>query len=131
MSIRATASEDITNFNRSWLQAWSARDISGVLSFYHQDVRYRDPATPDGLYGHADISRHLTEIFAKSTMTYKPVRIWMTDDGYFGVWTGTESGQEGQRFVRGLDYCVLKDGLIIQNDVYIHALNRPPEFPSF
>ena len=42
---------DVETHNARWLQAWSDKDVEGLLAFYAPDVVYRDPQVPAGLVG--------------------------------------------------------------------------------
>ena len=83
----------------------------------------KDPQTAAGITGHDALRAYLTGLFAATPpMTYDPETVWAIDNGFCGRWYCT-MGQEGAttRF-RGFDLCILKDGLIVMNEVYTHQL---------
>jgi hypothetical protein len=125
-------STDITILNTRWLQAWTDQNIPALLEFYHPDVFYRDPQVPSGIHGHMRLAERLSKLFQGSRMSYEPRRVWVAEDGYFGVWIGRGEQADGtETLIRGLDYCKLKDGRIIHNDVYVHQLGKVREPPIF
>ncbi|WP_375501471.1 nuclear transport factor 2 family protein [uncultured Jatrophihabitans sp.] len=115
---------DYIEFNRRWLNAWSERDISSLVhTYYHPNIAYRDPLVPDGLHGSEELEKHLVAVFSGPTTLFAPKVVWPHESGYFGVWIGT---REGEAPLRGLDYCEMKDGKIIHNDLYVHQLKELP-----
>ena len=115
---------DIEAFNRDWLAAWTAKDTAKVLSFYHPDVVYRDGQVPEGLSGHAALGAYLDGLFAATPpMSYEADETWVTTDGYCGRWICTMKAPDGtERYMRGFDLVVWRDGLIALNEVYTHNL---------
>ena len=78
---------DVHDYNRRWLQAWTAKDVPALLGFYAEDVVYRDPQTTAGIAGHDALSAYLTGLFAATPpMRYDPDEVWPTADGFCGRW---------------------------------------------
>jgi hypothetical protein len=119
---------DIEDFNARWLRAWSDKDVSTLLTFYHPDVVYMDPQTVTGLKGHAALADYLTGLFAATPpMRYDPHETWPTPDGYCGRWYCTISLPEGgESYLRGFDLVVLEGDQITLNEVYVHPLDALP-----
>jgi ketosteroid isomerase-like protein len=118
---------DITQFNRDWLQAWSDKDVDGLMGFYHADTTYRDGQTVTGI-GHETLRQYLTQLFsATPPMRYHPDQVWAIDGGYCGRWICTIDLPDGsKRYLRGFDLVELRDGQIILNEVYTHELPADP-----
>ncbi|MCW1381648.1 nuclear transport factor 2 family protein [Novosphingobium sp. KCTC 2891] len=116
---------DIEDFNRRWLEQWTAKSVDGVLSFYHDDIEYYDEGVPAGLTGKAALGAYLTALFAQvPEWSYAPEWLQTIDGGFIGRWyMDMGTGAEAIR-MRGFDHCKLKDDLIVFNEVYTHKF--PP-----
>lgn len=119
---------DIEQFNKEWLEAWSAKDTAHLLAFYHPETTYMDPQVPAGLTGHDELRAYLDGLFGMTPlMRYVPNAVWEIDGGFCGRWICTVDLPGGaQRFVRGFDLVLLRDGLISHNEVYTHDLPVAP-----
>ena len=116
-------SVDIETFNAAWLAAWSAKDVEKLLSFYSEDTVYKDAQTAAGLTGHAQLRPYLTGLFAATPkMIYTPDETWPIPGGFCGRWYCAigESGKDGA--MRGFDLCLVRDGKITLNEVYVHMM---------
>lgn len=116
-------SVDIAKFNAAWLAAWSAKDVEKLLSFYSEDTVYKDAQTAAGLTGHAQLRPYLTGLFAATPkMIYTPDETWPIPGGFCGRWYCAigEGGKDGA--MRGFDLCLVKDGKITLNEVYVHMM---------
>ncbi len=114
---------DFARFNADWLAAWSAKDVEKLLSFYSEDTVYKDAQTAAGLSGHDELRPYLTGLFAATPkMIYTPDETWPIPGGFCGRWYCAigESGKDG--LMRGFDLCLVKDGKIILNEVYVHMM---------
>ena len=114
---------DIPRFNADWLAAWSAKDVETLLSFYAPDTVYKDTQTAAGLTGHAQLRPYLTGLFAATPkMIYTPDETWPIPGGFCGRWYCAigEGGKDGA--MRGFDLCLVKDGKITLNEVYVHMM---------
>jgi hypothetical protein len=111
---------DIEDFNARWLAAWTAKDVPALLGFYAEDCLYKDNNTAAGITGHAALKGYLEGLFgATPPMTYTPDAVWPIDGGFCGRWY-CDIGGAGR--MRGFDLVILKDGLIAENEVYVHPL---------
>jgi ketosteroid isomerase-like protein len=117
---------DLVKYNAEWLKAWSDKDVDRLLTFYADDVVYKDAQTAQGLRGQAALRAYLTGLFAAMPPTrYDPEEVWPHADGggYSGRWLGTmELGDGKVRQFRGFDLCLVTDGRITLNEVYTHDL---------
>ena len=120
--------ETVESHNARWLQAWSDKDVEGLLAFYSADVAYRDPQVPQGLSGREALRGYLTELFASTPpMTYEPDEVWATDAGWCGRWYCAMAMPDGTTtWLRGFDLVVLQGTEIALNEVYVHTLAADP-----
>ncbi|MEO9255090.1 MAG: nuclear transport factor 2 family protein [Tepidiformaceae bacterium] len=119
---------DIEQFNADWLQAWSDKDTAKLLTMYHPEVIYKDAQVPAGLVGRDALGAYLNGLFAATPpMTYVPHETWATKNGFCGRWICTMALPDGtSRYMRGFDLVVLRDNMIVLNEVYTHALAEKP-----
>lgn len=47
--------DELLEFCKDWLAAWTGNDPKKLLTFYHEDALYIDPAKKEGLKGHEEI----------------------------------------------------------------------------
>ena len=116
---------DITTFNASWLRAWSDKDTDQLVSdFYHREVVYRDGQATAGLRGSDALRAYLENLFASTPpMRYEPDEVWPIPGGFCGRWHCTIAFPDGgERYLRGFDLVLLKEGRIVLNEVYTHTL---------
>lgn len=114
---------DIARFNSDWLAAWSAKDAEKLLSFYSPEIVYKDNHTAAGITGHVQLRPYLDGLFAATPkMIYTPDEIWQISGGFCGRWYCAigEEGKEGR--MRGFDLCLIRDGKIMLNEVYVHTM---------
>lgn len=117
---------DIARFNADWLAAWSAKDVDTLLGFYAADTVYKDNNTAAGITGHAQLRPYLEGLFAATPkMVYTPDETWPIPGGFCGRWYCAigDDGKDGA--LRGFDLCLVKDGRITLNEVYVHVMPAP------
>lgn len=117
---------NITKFNADWLAAWSAKDVDALVAFYAPGTVYKDNNTAAGITGHAQLRPYLEGLFAATPkMIYTPDETWPIPGGFCGRWYCAigEDGKDGA--MRGFDLCLVQDGLITLNEVYVHMLPAP------
>lgn len=111
---------DIEAYNAEWLAAWSAKDVDTLLTFYGDDIVYRDSQVPAGITGHAALRTYLEGLFsATPPMTYVPDETWAIDGGFCGRWF-CDMGEAGR--LRGFDLVVMAGDKIILNEVFTHLI---------
>ena len=119
---------DIEKYNADWLKAWSDKDTTRLLTFYHPEVVYKDNQTAAGISGHAALKAYLDGLFgATPPMRYEPDEVWAIDGGYCGRWICTIDLPDGkQSYLRGFDLVLLDGDQITLNEVYTHTLAAKP-----
>ena len=121
---------DIAKFNIEWLQAWTDKDSNRLVNdFYAPDVIYKDGQVPAGVVGSDQLRSYLDGLFrATPPMRYDPDEVWALEGGFAGRWICTMDLPDGsQRYLRGFDLVLLRDGKIALNEVYTHSLPARPE----
>ncbi|MFN0096687.1 MAG: nuclear transport factor 2 family protein [Dehalococcoidia bacterium] len=117
---------DLHDYNARWLKAWSTKDVDGLMTFYSDDVLYKDPQTAAGLLGGAALRAYLTGLFqATPPIEYVPDEVWPLagGGGYAGRWIATMDLGEGKRKrFRGFDLVLMDGDRITLNEVYTHDL---------
>ncbi|MBI2765699.1 MAG: nuclear transport factor 2 family protein [Chloroflexi bacterium] len=115
---------DIAKYNAAWLQAWTDKDVAGLLTYYHPQVVYKDAQTAAGITGHEALAAYLTGLFAALPPTrYDPDQVWPIEGGYCGRWIATmELGEGKARHIRGFDLVLMDGDQITLNEVYTHEL---------
>lgn len=112
---------DIADYNKRWLEAWTAKDVEALMGFYAEDCVFKDPQTAAGLKGHAQLRDYLTGLFAATpAMTYTPDEVWPIAGGFCGRWYCELGGGAGR--LRGFDLVILDGDRIALNEVYIHQM---------
>ncbi|GBH32961.1 nuclear transport factor 2 family protein [Sphingobium xenophagum] len=114
---------DIAAFNRAWLEAWTVKSVDRILAFYHPDIAYYDDAAPGSVHGHEALRALLDQVFAATPgWVMHPDAVWPIEGGFCGRWyMDLGEGPEAVR-LRGFDHCLLRDGLIVHNEVYTHRI---------
>lgn len=105
---------------KEWMNAWNSYDVEELLSFYHEDVFYRDPVISRGLKGKETFRTYLEKF-----LTETPGWVWefqqyykTKDDRYFVKWKATVH-IEGRLVVEeGLDIIEFYDQRIILHEMY-------------
>lgn len=111
---------DIARFNANWLAAWSAKDVDKLLGIFSEDTIYKDAQTAGGLTGHAQLRPYLESLFAATPgMIYTPDETWLIPGGFCGRWY---CAIDGGGAMRGFDLCLVQDGKITLNEVYVHMM---------
>jgi len=119
---------DVRDYNRRWLQAWTDKDVPALLTFYAEDVVYKDNQTTAGVTGHAALGAYLAGLFAATPpMRYEADEVWPTADGFCGRWYCAMSPPDAPEiWMRGFDLVVMGGDKIVLNEVYVHPLDGPP-----
>lgn len=103
-------------FVTDWLASWSGGNAEKLLSFYHPDIFYRDPAFPQGIQGKENLGKYLTKLLAKYP-DWKWTLLHMDEvwpERFYIKW----HAQINEVQEEGLDLVLIKDNQIIRNEVY-------------
>ncbi len=103
----------------AWLQAWTGNQPDKLISFYHPEIYYRDPAHPEGLSGHARLKAYFEKLLAKNpNWVWRAVEIFPTLKGFTLKWDAEIPTAHGLVKEVGLDIVELSGDKILRNEVY-------------
>lgn len=111
--------DELFEFCKEWLEAWTGNNPDELLSYYHDDALYLDPANRDGLKGKKEIRRYFERLLdVYRTWKWKPLEVFPIETGAIVKWecsipVGPEVIHE-----TGLDIVELEGKLITRNEVY-------------
>lgn len=109
-------------FAEKFLDAWNAQDVDAVLSFYADNVTYRDPNTKGNVEGADAMRKYLTKLFASWTMRWSTREMYpLADkDGVAFLWRASIRKSDGTQTVEvdGMDLVLIEGGKVKRNDVY-------------
>ncbi|MBN2230947.1 MAG: nuclear transport factor 2 family protein [Candidatus Thorarchaeota archaeon] len=106
-------------FCKEWLAAWTGNNPDKLLTYYHENALYADPAHRDGLQGHNEIKRYFVKLLdVYHDWIWRPIEIFPIEKGAIVKWectipTGPEVIQE-----IGLDIVEITNDKITRNEVY-------------
>jgi len=111
--------EQLEDYCRSWLAAWTGNDPEGLLAYFAPDTYYQDPGNPRGLRGHDALRPYFQKLLAVNPeWIWSLVELMPTARGFTLKWEANiPVGTETVR-VEGLDIVELADGKIVRNEVY-------------
>lgn len=106
----------MNQFVTEWLASWTGGNSEKILTFYHDDIFYRDPAHPQGISGKANFKKYLDKLLAKyPDWKWEVVSLEEGVNGRFYLkWRATILDFQEE----GMDLIEMKDGLISINEVY-------------
>lgn len=106
---------EMENFIDSWLKAWSEFDQDKLMSFYHQQMTYRDPSLGSDI-GSGDFEQYVGKM-RKKFFGWRWSRVELFGEGnlYCLKWKAVFPQDKE---VLGLDLIEFKDNKILRNEVY-------------
>jgi len=106
-------------FCDSWLQAWTGNRPKYLLSFYADDAYYQDPAHPNGLKGHAALTKYFSKLLAKNPeWVWKREELFPTERGFILKWCAEIPIVYSEVLITGMDLVELQEEKITRNEVY-------------
>lgn len=110
---------DLEKFCQSWLESWTGNNPDLLISFYSDDVYYRDPARPNGLKGREELYSYFKKLLAKNpNWIWKPLEVIPTSKGFTLKWRAQIPVGAKEVQVEGLDIVEVEDAKIIRNEVF-------------
>jgi len=87
MKRRQFSIDDYSAIMKSCLEAWNKADAELVASYYSDDLEYRDPTTPQGIFNKGDFIKYLQLVFSVwPQQKWVPKKIFPHDkEGSFSV----------------------------------------------
>jgi hypothetical protein len=111
--------KELEVFCEEWLAAWTGNDPDTLLSYYHKDAMYTDPAHRKGLKGHEEIRRYFVKLLdVYRDWKWQPIEVFPIKTGAIVKWEchiplGPEVIHE-----LGLDIVEIEGRKIVRNEVY-------------
>jgi hypothetical protein len=118
-SFEGLGADGARRFAERWLPAWTGNDPERLVSFYTDDVFYRDPAIPAGVRGRPALLAYFARL-----LSHNPRWVWRhvgsipMAGGFLNQWQATIP--VGSRVVEASGVCTvqLREGLICSNQVF-------------
>ncbi len=102
-----------------WLASWTGNRPEVLLSFYADDVFYRDPGRPEGLHGREALTDYIRKLLAANPdWVWEAVEILPTEGGFCLKWRAAIPVGGGTLREEGLDIVEVTDGKIVRNEVF-------------
>jgi hypothetical protein len=111
--------KELEAFCEEWLAAWTGNNPDTLLSYYHEDAMYADPAHRRGLKGHEEIRKYFVKLLdVYRDWKWEPIEVFPIKTGAIVKWechipTGSEVIHE-----TGLDIVEIRGTKIVRNEVY-------------
>ena len=107
------------DFCDRWLAAWTGNRPMELIKFYHPNVFYSDPARREGVIGYKNLIPYFEKLLSLNPKwVWTREEIFLIENGFMVRWSAVIPAGDVTIRETGLDICVLKDGLIIRNEVY-------------
>ncbi|MFW9926882.1 MAG: nuclear transport factor 2 family protein [Candidatus Thorarchaeota archaeon] len=111
--------DELFEFSIEWLAAWTGNQPEKLLTFYHEDALYIDPANKEGLKGHHEIRKYFEKLLAVyHDWTWEPIEVFPINTGAIVKWKCSIPVAHEIINEIGLDIVEIKDRLITRNEVY-------------
>jgi hypothetical protein len=111
--------DELFDFCKKWLAAWTGNKPKELLKFYHEDALYIDPAKKEGLRGHKEIGRYFERLLAVyPDWTWTPVEFIPIEHGVVLKWKCSIPIDNEVITEIGLDIVEFKGEKISRNEVY-------------
>lgn len=110
---------ELGSFCNRWLAAWTGNDPELLISFYSEDVYYRDPANPHGLKGRRPLYDYLKVLLrGNPDWKWEKRELLPTEKGFVLKWRATIPTHQGVITEEGLDIVEITKNLISRNEVF-------------
>ena len=108
------------SFFKDFIESWNDPNPEYLLSFYHDDIFYKDPITSKGVKGKKALREYLLDTDDNiSRWTWEFSQYYKTkDDRYFVKWKATVQIYDRLVIEEGLDIIEFYDHRIILHEVY-------------
>jgi hypothetical protein len=111
--------EELQTFCWEWLGAWTGNDPDRLLSYYHADAMYTDPAHRDGLKGHEEIRKYFIKLLdVYRDWKWKPIEVFPIRTGAIVKWECTIPVGPDVIHETGIDIVEIEGNKIMRNEVY-------------
>lgn len=112
----------LEQFCDEWLKSWSGNRPETLVSFYHDEAFYLDPAFPQGIKGKENLLNYFTKLLRKfPDWKWERELLFPTSEGFTLIWKATIQVKEKTVSVKGMDRVALTDMKISRNEVYFDS----------
>jgi len=106
-----------------WFPLWVDGNAEKVVEVYSEDVVFKDPARPGGIFGKKAFLEYVTKVlkaFRRWDWDVKEIIPYDEGDGFIIIWnvTVTVAATGGKAAFPGIDLVWTRDGKIARNEVY-------------
>lgn len=106
-------------FIDDWLNSWTGNEPDKLISFYHKDVFYSDPANPNGILDIKFLYSYFKKLLSKNpNWVWRRIDLYKSNEFIFLKWVSQIPTNKEIIELKGLDLIQIKDELIIKNEVY-------------
>ncbi len=111
--------EELFEFSKKWLKAWTGNKPEDLIQFYAEDALYIDPANRKGLKGHEQILTYFKKLLAYyEEWVWEPIEVFPINAGFILKWKCTIPVDQEIIDEIGIDIVELKGDMISRNEVY-------------
>lgn len=110
---------DALSFCELWLPLWTGNQPEQLIEVYDEDIFYRDPAKPDGVYGKSNLLRYFRKLLAVyPDWVWKVKDVYPIEGGFTLTWTAAIPAGGTIILEQGMDLVLIEGGKIVRNEVY-------------
>lgn len=111
--------EQLFEFCKEWLKAWTGNEPEKLMSFYQENALYSDPQHRAGLQSHDEILPYFKKLLATyQDWSWRPIEVFPIEKGCILKWECTIPVGNVVINETGLDIVEIEDGKIKRNEVY-------------
>ena len=111
----------LENFCDLWLKSWTGNQPEKLLSYYHEEIIYKDPGIPQTIKGKEDLKAYFQKLLAiYPEWIWQRKELFPLKEGFTLIWTVGE--------IEGMDLVILNDNKIIRNEVFFDLSNFKKTF---
>ena len=82
--------EDLENFCKEWLNAWTGNIPAKLIDFYADDAFYQDPAIPEGINERELLFKYFKKLLAiNPNWKFELIELFPTEKGFTFKWKAT------------------------------------------
>ena len=111
--------QDLINFCRDWLSAWTGNTPSELIKYYDENAYYHDPANKNALKGHKEILPYFRKLLASNpNWKWEEEELYPTNKGFIIKWKARIPVGKEEVVEYGMDIVEMKKEKIVRNEVY-------------
>jgi hypothetical protein len=111
--------DELQNFCREWLLAWTGNNPGRLIQFYAENALYLDPANKQGLTGRDQIFQYFKKLLAANPhWKWEATELYPTNLGFIVKWKATIATRGETITEYGMDIVEMEGERISRNEVY-------------